>query len=100
MAWRVDLTARAERDLEQIFQFIDATESAAAARWFDGLEDAIQSLSILPERGAATHYDPNLRFLLYGNRPHTYRILYRIHARPDRVTITHVRHGARRPLAS
>ncbi len=100
MAWRVELTARAERDLEQIFQFINATDSATAARWFDGLEDTIESLNTLPERGTTTDYDPNLRFLLYGNKPHIYRILYRIHARPDRVIVTHIRHGARKPLAT
>jgi plasmid stabilization system protein ParE len=100
MAWHIELTARAERDLEQIFQFIHATDSAAAARWFDGLQDAIESHDTLPERSTAADYDPNLRFLLYGNKPHIDRILYRIHGRPDRVIVTHIRHGARRPLAS
>jgi|SRR5215472_596989 len=98
MVWDVEFTARAERDLEQIFQFINATDSVAAARWFSGLEDAIESLETLPRRGVMTGYDPNLRFLLYGSKPHIYRILYRLNARHRCVTVVHIRHGARSPL--
>jgi len=100
MVWDVELTARAERDLEQIFQFINAADSIAAARWFSGLEDAIESLETLPRRGAVTDYDPNLRFLLYGSKPHIYRVLYLLNARHRRVTVVHIRPGARSPLAS
>ena len=100
MAYRVELAKRAELDLQRIFRFINAFESQAAAIWFDGLEDRIQSLGKFPNRGTGTDYDPNLYFLHYGNKPHVYRILYRIDETSQRVVIRHIRHGARKPLGS
>jgi len=97
MAYRVELSRRAERDLQSIFDFINAAESIAAKRWFFDLQDQIQSLSTLADRGTITDYDPALRFILYGNKPHVYRILYRIHVETTSVRIVHIRHGARRP---
>ncbi len=98
MAYRVELSRRAERDLDRIFGFINAAESIAAARWFFGLEDLIQTLATQPERGTLTDHDPALRFLLHGNKHYTYRILYRIHPRKGSVVVVHIRHGARKPL--
>jgi plasmid stabilization system protein ParE len=100
MAYRVEITRRAERDLQSIFGFINAAESVAAERWFFGLQDCIQGLSTLAERGKVTNYDPALRYLLYGKKPHIYRILYRILSAKQTVRITHIRHGARKPLGS
>ncbi len=98
MAYRVELSRRAELNLRSIFGYINAMESIAAACWFFGLQDLIQSLSTLPDRGKVTDDDPKLRYLLYGNKPHLYRILYRIHAATSSVRIIHIRHGARQPL--
>jgi plasmid stabilization system protein ParE len=98
MAYNVELSKRAELDLQRIFRFIHAFESPATERWFDGLEDRIQSLSKLPNRGTVTDYDPNLYFLLYGNKPHVYRILYRINDTAQSIVIRHIRHGVRKPL--
>jgi toxin ParE1/3/4 len=47
-----------------------------------------------------TEYDPKLRYLLYGNKPHVYRILYRIDEKSRTVAIRHIRHGARTPIKS
>lgn len=38
MAYRVELTFRAMRDLECLYAQINAVESSLARRWFDGLE--------------------------------------------------------------
>jgi len=100
MAYRVELARRAERDLWHIFDFIHASESQAAAKWFNGLESRIQSLADFPNRGPAATDDPTLRYLLYGNKPHVYRILYRIEEVSQRVVIRHIRHGARIPLGN
>jgi plasmid stabilization system protein ParE len=75
------------------------SESQAAANWFNGLEDQIQSLANFASRGTLTEYDPNLHFVLYGNKPHIYRILYRIDEPSQSVAIRHIRHGARKPFA-
>jgi len=34
--------------------------------------------------------------LLYGNKPHSYRVIYRVLERQKRVEVLHIRHGARR----
>jgi plasmid stabilization system protein ParE len=34
--------------------------------------------------------------LLYGNKPHTYRVIYRVLEMQKRVEVLHIRHGARR----
>jgi mRNA-degrading endonuclease RelE of RelBE toxin-antitoxin system len=36
-----------------------------------------------------------LRHLLYGKRPHVYRIIYAIDQRRRLVSVVHIRHGAR-----
>jgi len=35
-----------------------------------------------------------LRHLLYGHKPHVYRLIYRIVEKPKRVEVLHIRHGA------
>jgi hypothetical protein len=39
-----------------------------------------------------------VRHLLYGRRPHVYRILFTIES--DVVQVLHIRHGRRRPVRS
>jgi hypothetical protein len=41
MAYRVEVTARAGRDLGSIYERINAEESLAAAKWFNGLDQAV-----------------------------------------------------------
>jgi plasmid stabilization system protein ParE len=45
MAYKVEISARAERDLVRIFAFIEAETSDRARRWFRELYVAIRSLS-------------------------------------------------------
>ena len=96
MAFLVELTNRAQRDLAAIYEYIQAETSDQASRWFNGLEAAIFSLASQPERGVCTAENSALRQLLYGNRPHVYRVIYRISKRAGTVQVLHIRHGARR----
>ena len=100
MAYRVSLTARAERDLALLFDTIHAADSFAAQRWYAGLKKAVLSLEKLPNRAPMTPENPRLRHLLYGRKPHVYRIIYRVLAPEKRVEVLHVRHGAQRKLKS
>jgi hypothetical protein len=54
MTYRVDLTARATRDLRRLFLRIDAAQSGQAREWFNGLEQAILTLDEHPARNPAT----------------------------------------------
>jgi toxin ParE1/3/4 len=96
MTFRVELTARAQRDLAAIYEFIRAGSSIPAFHWFNGLEDAILSLEHHPERGTITRENSRLRQLLYGNKPRLYRIIYSVQKQSGRVSVLHLRHGTRR----
>ena len=98
MAYRVELTDRARRDLSYLYARIDAAESSAAARWFNGFEEAVYALGHLPRRcpvapEGRTAKRP-LRHLLYGNKPNVYRAIYEIDEVGKAVYILTIRHGA------
>lgn len=95
MAYRVDLTERAARDLNHLYRIINAANSAPARAWFNGLERVILSLDQNPARGSFIPEDPDLRHLLYGRRRIIYRIIYAIDEGSRVVTVLHIRHGAR-----
>jgi len=96
MAYRVDLTRRAARDLQQLYREVSAVASSQAADWFNGLERSILSLESSPARRPATPESPALRHLLYGHGRNVYRVIFRIDERAGAVTVLHIRHGARR----
>ena len=96
MAYLVNITARAARDLAQLYEEINAESSDASLKWYRGLKRAILSLEQYPYRCAVTPENPKLRHLLYGHKPHIYRTTYRVIEKQKRVKILHIRHGARR----
>ena len=98
MTFRVEVTARAERDLRHIFRHIAADGSVAAGEWFNGLEALVLNLAEHPLRGASVPEDPRLRQVLYGRRPHVYRIIYAVQEGSGLVHVLHIRHGAREAL--
>jgi toxin ParE1/3/4 len=95
MKYRVELLPRARRDLRRLYQRIGADDSLQAAAWFNGLEAAVLSLDEHPARGAPIPESRALRHLLYGTKPHIYRIIYTIEEQTRVVSVLHVRHGAR-----
>ncbi|OLE14731.1 MAG: hypothetical protein AUI36_38780 [Cyanobacteria bacterium 13_1_40CM_2_61_4] len=102
MAFRVEISAQAERDAETILEWL-LTEHAGEAgiAWFLALDDAFASLTEFPERcpiaPESERFPFEVRQLLYGRNPHVYRILFTIEA--NRVQILHIRHGRRKPIA-
>lgn len=96
MVYRVEITLRGERDLDLLYLRIHAADSEHARNWYLGLKAAILSLRVLPNRNPTTPDDKRLRHLLYGHKPHVYRVVYRVRNRPRMVEVLHVRHGARR----
>ena len=58
------------------------------------------SLSHQPERCPKTLESDLYRHLLYGNKPHMYRIIFRILEKQTTVEILHIRHGARKRFKS
>jgi plasmid stabilization system protein ParE len=94
MEYAVNFTTRAERDLANLYEQINAGHSDAALKWYLGLKKEILSLGTLPFRCPVTPENATLRHLLYGHGRNTYRVIYRITGR--QVDVLHIRHGARR----
>jgi toxin ParE1/3/4 len=99
MAYLVNITARAERDLAYLYAEINAERVDAAQKWHRGLKDAILSLGQHPYRYPVAPENAQLRHLLYGHQPHVYRVIYRVLEDRRHVDILHIRHGARRPTS-
>ena len=97
MVYRVKLTPRAQKDVEELFEWVIHRAPHQGSLWYQGLIEAIKSLENHPERCAIAPEGRELRQpvrqLLYGKRP--YKIFFWIKA--GEVHILHVRRGARRP---
>jgi len=93
MAYRVDLTERAARDLRHIYHTINADVSEQAHAWFNGLERLVLSLDEHPARGAVIPESSSLRHLLYGRKPNVYRVIYGLDEQSRIATVLHIRHG-------
>ena len=102
MTYRVELADRASRDLELLYLEKNAVESEAAARWFNGLEEAVSALGRYPHRCAAARESKKLKrklwHLLYGKKPHVYWVIYEIDEQRRTVWVLTIRHAAMRRL--
>jgi plasmid stabilization system protein ParE len=103
MAFRVETSDEAEQDLLNILEWLlEEGAGEAGLRWFMKLEDAIAALvqypygcPLAPENKRSRI---EVRQLVYGRKPHQYRVLYNIHG--DRVFILRILHGAGGALES
>ena len=103
MAFRVEITEEAERDAHAILDWLISQQAGESGlRWFEGLEKAIASLATFPERCPLAPENEafpfETRHLLYGRRPHIYRVIFKVEG--DTVYILHIWHGRRQPVTS
>ena len=101
MAFHVEISAQAESDADDIFEWLISQHAGETGiRWFLSLQDAIATLENFPARCALApengQFSFEVRQLLYGRKPHVYRILFTIEG--DRVKVLHIRHGRRRTM--
>lgn len=96
MGYVVKFGFRAQRDLEALYAQINAEYSAPALKWYEDLWDAILGLETKSNRGSIFQKNRRPRQLLYGRRPHIYRVIYRVVENQKEVEILHICHGARR----
>ena len=98
MEYRVRLTPRAADDIGRIYRRITQAAPLAGQKWFNRLVDKVYSLVTFPERCRVVESisRPNrmVRELLFGRKPHVYRIYFDI--AEDTVRVLHIRHAARR----
>ena len=87
MAFRIEVSGEFEREAESILEWL-ISEGAGdtGRRWFMALRHAVEGLANSPTRcplapeNASSPFD--VRQLLYGRKPHVYRILFTIKVRP------------------
>src|SRR5258708_32058418 len=95
MAYRVKLLPRAQKDIEELYRWVNRRAPHQGPLWYNGLMDALESLASHPPRCHAAPEALDLRApireLLYGRRP--YRILF--WTKENEVQILHIRRGAR-----
>jgi plasmid stabilization system protein ParE len=101
MTFRVETTAAAEQDADAILDWLLSEHAGdTGKRWFLALQDAIVSLAGFPARCSLAPENAvfpfEVRHLLYGRKPHVYRILFTIE--DQTVYVLHIRHGRRQPL--
>ena len=63
-----------------------------------GLKEAILSLEDHPNRSPTTPAKKQLRHLLYGHKPHVYRVIFLVLEKQKQVDVLHIHHGARNKL--
>jgi toxin ParE1/3/4 len=100
MGYLVNLTDRAERDFAELYIETNAESHDAALKWYLGFKRAIYALEEHPKRCPLTPESNQLRHLLYGKKPHIYRVIFRVLERQKQVQVLHIRHGARRKFKS
>jgi len=103
MAFRVEIAPEAKRDPNAILEWlIEQHAGTAGVRWILRLEKAIASLATFPGRCKLAPENSSvpfeLRQLLYGHKPHLYRILFTIDG--ETVYVLRIRHGRRGILAN
>jgi toxin ParE1/3/4 len=102
MTYRVELANRAMRDLEVLYLEKNAVDSPAAARWYNRLEEAVSALGTNPYRCPVAPESRKLKrklwHLLYGKKPHVYRVIYEIDEPRQTVWVLTIRHSARRKV--
>jgi toxin ParE1/3/4 len=100
MPYLIEFSDRAVRDLEFLYIEKNAAESHAAGTtiWSRPLTPsncAPVADSVIPEGASAK---ATLRHMLYGKKPHAYRVIYEVHETRRLVLVLTIRHGARRKL--
>jgi toxin ParE1/3/4 len=100
MAYLVEFSAVAFRDLEMLHMEKNAAESEAAARWYNGREESVDALKWNPHRCSrapeSRKLKRKLRHLLYGKKPNIYRVIFELDEDRQVVLILTIRHGVRR----
>jgi len=100
MTFRVIIQPPAQADIEETYRWIAKSSPQSAATWYNGLIDAIETLTTLPHRCPLAPendaFEEEIRQLLYGKRGGVYRILFTLVG--ETVRVLHVRYGARRYL--
>lgn len=100
MQFQVVITPSAKADIFEINAWLLENYRDAAEGWLWGISQAVTSLSKFPERCRVSPesdaFDVVVRQLIYGKKPHNYRILFSI--QDEKVYVLRVRSTRRQSL--
>jgi plasmid stabilization system protein ParE len=97
MKFRVIVESRAAADIAAYGHWIvDQGSPSNAEQWLDGIEEAIRSLELLPERCRLAPESAALRIDIRQLIFKSHRVLFTVSGRT--VHVLHVRHSARQPM--
>jgi plasmid stabilization system protein ParE len=94
--FRIIIQPRASRDLDSIHAYIAKDSEQNAAGMVLKLLEAIDHLSISPGHTVARGQGSRLRHPAHYVTVWPYVVYYRVHHEDRVVSVTHIRHGARR----
>lgn len=101
MQFEVLITPSAKADIFEINTWLLENHPDTAESWLYGISQAVTSLSKFPERCAVSSeseaFDVVVRQLIYGKKPHIYRILFSI--QEEKVFILRVRSTKQQSLS-
>ena len=93
MQYQIIITPSAKADIFETNTWFLENYPNLAEKWLWGISQAVASLSKFPERCAVSleseAFDVVVRQLIYGKKPHTYRILFSI--QDEKVYVLRVR---------
>ena len=96
MTYDVRVMPSAARELDEAYAWF-AARTENAAKWYDGLLDAVLSLGESPLRYPLYSHrekgDETTRQLRYGDKRNAFHILFEV--RGNTVIVLHIRHAAR-----
>lgn len=98
MAFSVELTHAAQRDIEETIDYIALDSSVRAKKWHDALRDLLNSLKEMPTRHAIIQESESLNRALRSVRHHSHRVIYEVNEKHERVTVVRIYHASRKPL--
>jgi plasmid stabilization system protein ParE len=99
MTYRIEVSSVGEAEADKAFLWMSQIISTEKARqWYQGLLNAIESLSEMPNRCPLARenksFSQEIRQLLYGRGRNSYRVLFVVLEEASTVRILHIRHAA------
>jgi plasmid stabilization system protein ParE len=105
MKYQIEISSVAEAETDGAFlNLSQLTSPVKASRWYGGLLEAIESLSVMPNRCSFAreneYFSQEIRQLLYGKGRNSYRILFTILeiGEVHTVRILHIRHSSQQSI--
>ena len=99
MAFKIQIVAAAERDIDEALAYIDQSSPDAARRWLESLHEKMEGLAEMPLRFALIAEADELKKPLRGFVYYSHRIVYEVDDATETVSIVRVTHSARAPLS-